>query len=69
MSPRKLPYLLLLTTDPQWFSPSQSQTVKRPKTMKTQLSVYLYLVSFLLSQNAVEGKIKKKIKILLNLNF
>ena len=37
--------------------------------MKTQLSVYLYLVSFLLSQNAVEGKIKKKIKILLNLIF
>ena len=37
--------------------------------MKIQLSLYLYLVSLLLSQNAVEGKIKKKIKILLNLSF
>ena len=32
--------------------------------MKIQLSLYLYLVSLLLlPQNAVEGKIKKKIKI------
>ena len=32
--------------------------------MKTQLSVFLYLVSFMLSQNTVEGKIRKKIKTL-----
>ena len=37
--------------------------------MKTQLSVFLYLVSFMLSQNTVEGKNKKKIKISVNFDF
>ena len=29
MSSRKLPYLLLLTTDPHWFSPSETVNTKQ----------------------------------------
>ena len=42
MSPRKLPYLLLLTTDPHWFRPSQTVNTKQPVNNE-DIALGLYL--------------------------